>query len=100
MQYAPDELIEVIRQSERVFIKTDNYVPAHITASEGKNIGEEWDVERMRDYLYGEAALNKGKGTVSIFIGDAKYHSWIMHYQVTLLPKTDNDWSYEWNRIR
>lgn len=104
-----DELIALIRQERAVFIKTDNYVPAHITASK-KTIGEDWSEDRLRDYLYGEAMLNYNyggplskdeKATVSIFIGEAKYHSWIRHYRVSKTVPADRawDWTYTWERL-
>ena len=105
---APLELINLIRRSTvPVFVKTDNYVAAHISPSEpGAAIAGDWDEDRMRDYLYGEAMLNNTAGSgfyngdpISIFVGDAKYHSWMRHYRVRKVM-LDSLWTYEWELVK
>jgi len=94
-----NELISLIRNNKSVFIKTDNYTPAVITAT-NNTIGEDWSEDRLHDYLYGEAMLNKGNGMFSIFIGDI-HHYWIRHYHVCLLPNSNPAIrTYSWNRIK
>jgi hypothetical protein len=102
---APQELVDLLRASNvPVFVKTDNYVPAHIGLVPGsRTVGDDWDEERMRDYLYGEASLNNRggyarRGYVMIFLGDAKYHSWVRAYRVTFTGDVATG-SYLWERI-
>jgi hypothetical protein len=104
---APKALIELIRDSNQVFIKTENYVPAHITATNPKGtIGEDWSEDKMRDYLYSEAMLNNSNGgaydngrSISIFVGDAKYHSWVQHFKVTKVTE-GSLWTYQWELVK
>lgn len=99
---APKFLVDAIRNASAIWIKTDGYVPAHITANEGKTIGDEWTEDRMIDYLYGEAMLNHKDGEfppfVSIFVGEAKYHAFVVHYHVRKVS-CDSTWTYEWTRV-
>jgi hypothetical protein len=101
------ELIELIRNERKVFIKTANYVPAHITATD-KTIGQDWSEDRMRDYLHGEAMLNYNYGgplskgeTVSIFIGEAGYHAWVRHYRVSKAVINDKwNGTFTWELVK
>jgi hypothetical protein len=98
----PADLVALMCDSNvPLFVKTDNYVPAHIGLVPGhRTIGEAWDEARMIEYLTQEAALNDKGGWMKgnrcmIFIGDAKYHSWVRAYRISI----DADGSYHWERI-
>jgi hypothetical protein len=93
----PQELVDFLRSEKTIFIKTDNYVVAHITANEGLKIGNEWSDARMKEYLIKECELNYNKlsngQTINIYFGDAKYHQWIRHYQVKLMVTNEYLWT-------
>ena len=104
-----EELITFLRSTRgRMFVKTENYVPAHLTPTkDGGLIGDDWSEEKMRDYLYGEAMLNNGgsdkdfslcRKSISIFFGDAQYHGWVRHYRVRKVD-CGSTWTYEWERV-
>jgi hypothetical protein len=89
----PQALLDQIRGSNTpLFLKLDGYVPAHVGLTDkAKSIGDDWSEERLIQYLYGEADLNynglnvdfkEGRASVSLFIGDAKHHSWVQHWQI------------------
>ena len=72
--------------AKSVFLKQDNYVAAHMTRTEARG-KDTFDRAWWLDYLLLEVRMNSEKlrdgHTINMFVGDALYHSWVMHYQIT-----------------
>lgn len=105
---APQVLLDAVRCSHAVFVKTENFVPAHLNKNpEDKDLGVLWGEERLRQYFAGECDLNYrspdldvrlGRKSFSIFVGDSAHHSWIMHFHVRVVLAPEGD-RYEWSRV-